>query len=58
MANFKTHYEQVPIASLKISEADIQQQELPQQRQNGWKKGHAGASDVVKEEVKLNVAHI
>ncbi|HXN65299.1 MAG TPA: hypothetical protein VN862_08200 [Candidatus Acidoferrales bacterium] len=58
MAKFKTHYEQVPIASLKIPEADIQRQELPQQRQNGWKKGRAGASDAVKEGVKLNVAHI
>jgi hypothetical protein len=57
MPKFKTHYEQVPIASLKISEADIQWQELPQQRRNVGKRT-TGASDAVKEEVKRNVAHI
>ncbi len=44
MSKFKTHYEQVPIASLKFSEADIQRKNCPSQRQNGWKKGRAGAA--------------
>lgn len=59
MSKLKTHYEQVPLASLKFFKSGVQQEEMPgDPRQDSGKKDRAGAAVETKDEVEIHDAHI